>query len=124
MGKRHIIPYNPDLKQKARDLRKSGTKAEALLWKKLQGRQLAGYKFLRQRPIDEYIVDFYCPELMLVVEIDGITHENRQKYDRARQKRLESFGLQVIRYHDSDVKENLEGVVSSLLEVVREREGR
>ncbi|WP_027371160.1 endonuclease domain-containing protein [Desulfovermiculus halophilus] len=111
MSKRHIIPYNPNLIARARELRKSGTKAEALLWKKLQNRQVCGYKFLRQRPIDEYIVDFYCPDLALIIEIDGITHENKIAYDRYRQERLENLGLHFLRFWDDDVIGNPEGVV-------------
>jgi very-short-patch-repair endonuclease len=123
MTKRRIIPYNPKLKEKARHLRKTGTKSEILLWKKLQCKQLHGYTFLRQRPIDEYIVDFYCPALNLVIEIDGITHEDKQPYDFKRQRRIESYGLKVIRFYDSEVKENLDGVVQYLLQWIREHGG-
>jgi very-short-patch-repair endonuclease len=67
--------YNKQLKPLAKNLRKAGNLAEVLLWKELKGKQL-GYQFLRQRPIDKYIVDFYCPALNLVIEIDGVSHDN------------------------------------------------
>ncbi|HTX86499.1 MAG TPA: DUF559 domain-containing protein [Candidatus Nanoarchaeia archaeon] len=69
-----ISLYDPRLNQYARDLRKHGTFSEVLLWKKLQGKQMLGYKFRRQRPIDNYIIDFYCPDLKLAIEIDGVKH--------------------------------------------------
>ena len=75
--KTKIIPYNPKLKRYARELRKTMTLSEVLLWKELKQKQILGYDFDRQRPIDEYIVDFYCKELNLAIEIDGITHHNR-----------------------------------------------
>ncbi|MFO7801250.1 MAG: endonuclease domain-containing protein [Desulfovermiculus sp.] len=111
MPRRQIHAYSPELKHKARLLRKHGTKAEAMLWKQIQNRQVCGCRFLRQRPIDEFIVDFYCPEMDLVVEVDGITHENKQDYDRRRQERLEDLGLHVLRFLDDEVKKNIEGVV-------------
>ena len=73
-AKRNILPYNPALKDKARELRNNSTKTEILLWTFLKGRQLRGFDFHRQRPIDEYIVDFFCSELMLAIEIDGVSH--------------------------------------------------
>lgn len=70
MIKRKIIPYNSKLKELARDLRKQGIYSEVVLWKSLKGKQVLGFDFHRQRPIDEYIVDFFCSELMLAIEID------------------------------------------------------
>lgn len=68
------IEYNPRLKQAARTLRKNMTLTEILLWQQIKGKQLLGYDFHRQKPIDEYVVDFYCPRLKLVLEIDGDSH--------------------------------------------------
>lgn len=69
MKRRKIIPYNPALKEKARELRNNSTKTEILLWLNLKGKQMRGYDFHRQKPIDNYIVDFFCNELMLAIEI-------------------------------------------------------
>ena len=118
--KRKLIPYNPKLKLLARRLRSKSTKAEILLWQYLKGKQMEGYDFHRQRPINSYIVDFFCSELMLAIEIDGISHDQKMEADRIRQKRLESFGVKILRFLDDDVKENLEGVVMRIKEWIEE----
>ena len=92
------------------------TLAEILLWQQVKGKQLLGYDFHRQKPIDEYIVDFYCPRLKLVLEIDGDSHEGREGADRIRQEKLESMGLTVIRFEDSEVKSNMDGVLDQVRE--------
>ena len=93
MPRRKIIPYNPALKPLARRLRKEGTLGEVLLWNELKGKKLCGVSFYRQRPIEEYIVDFFCPEQMLAVEVDGSNHGFRGDEDLERQARLESLGV-------------------------------
>lgn len=113
-----IIKYNPKLKLIARKLRKNSTKSEIYLWNQLKTKKIMGYSFKRQKPIGEYIVDFYSPDLKLVIEIDGLTHDYKLESDKERQKYLESLSLKVIRFKDSDVKHNLEGVISSLKEVI------
>jgi very-short-patch-repair endonuclease len=110
--KRKIIPYNKSLKILARNLRNNSTLAEVLLWKQLKGKQLRGYDFHRQKPIDKYIVDFYCSELLLAIEIDGSSHMEKYDEDLMRQQRLESLGVHLLRFTDSEVKNNLIGVVS------------
>ena len=75
------VRYNPELKQRARDLRKQGVLSEVLLWNQLKGRKLRGYQFMRQKPIGAYIVDFYCSKLRLVIEIDGESHSGKFDYD-------------------------------------------
>ena len=92
------ILYNPNLKDRAKELRQKATYGERLLWKFLKGRQMHGYQFMRQKPIDNYIVDFYCSKLHLVIEIDGITHDGKEKYDEKRENRLRSLGLDIIRF--------------------------
>lgn len=89
-----IIPYNPNLKILARKLRKNITFGEALLWNELREDKLWGLDFDRQRCIDNYIVDFYCKELMLAVEIDGMSHNGEEAFnkDEIRQKKLEGSG--------------------------------
>ena len=109
-----IIPYNPKLKQIARRLRKNSTLSEILLWKVIKGRKIKGYEFHRQVPIDKYIVDFYCHELMLAIEVDGISHIDRYKADFKREKRLEGLGVSFLRFSDVDIKKNLEGVVQAI----------
>ena len=105
------IHYNPELKALARELRKNSTLSEVLLWNQLKARKMRGYQFMRQKPIDEYIVDFYCSKLKLVIEIDGESHSGRSAEDYTRQRKLESLGLSFLRFYDSDVKKNLNGVL-------------
>ena len=110
--KNKIIPYNPNLKILARKLRNQSTLSEVLFWKQIKSKSL-GYEFHRQVPIDEYIVDFYCHEIMLAIEIDGNSHEGEYAImkDEERQQKLESLGIRFIRINDIDVKKNLEGVM-------------
>lgn len=114
MTARRIIPYNPKLKALSRKLRSNSTLAEVLLWNQLKNRQVHNYRFLRQRPIDDFIVDFFCHELMLAIEIDGQTHDHKIAEDAVRQRRLESLGITVLRFLDIDVKRNLAGVMTSI----------
>ena len=93
------------------------TKAEACLWKYiLQGRHMEGYQFRRQRPVMNYIADFMCKELMLIIEVDGITHEYAEtaEKDVIRQKELESAGFTVLRYSDDEVLEDINSVYRSI----------
>lgn len=111
MKKKKILPYNPILKDLAKELRKNSTLSEVLLWRHLKSKQLLGYDFDRQKPIDNFIVDFFCNELMLAIEIDGETHNYKIGRDRERQKILEGVGVQFLRFTDENVKQNIEGVV-------------
>jgi len=90
--------------------------AEALLWLQLKGRQMKGYDFHRQKPLGKHIVDFYCPKLLLAIEIDGVTHSGveAESADRERQAELESLGVHVVRFLDSDVRENMTGVIAAI----------
>ena len=107
--------YNKILKPIARKLRKNSTKSETNLWLKvLKARKLKGYQFLRQRPIGNYIVDFFCKELKLIIEIDGITHTEKEIYDSFREKYLIDLGYYFIRISDNEVINNLYGVYSFL----------
>jgi len=118
------ILYNPELKQRARELRKQGVLSEVLLWNQLKYRKMRGYQFMRQKPIGNYIVDFYCttpfiPPLLrgtegVVIEIDGEGHEGRFSYDMQRQQFLESMGLTVIRFNDADVKVDMNNVLMAI----------
>ena len=114
-GKGGYIPYNKTLTEKARKNRKNPTPVEQKLWYEvLQSRRLDNLKFTRQKPLDEYIVDFYCAELMLAIEIDGDTHAGQKQYDKDRTKNLNKFGVEVIRYTNAEVLNNLEGVYQDL----------
>ena len=104
--KNKIIPCNPKLKEIARELRKNSTLSEVLLWLKIKGKTM-GVEFHRQVPIDNFIVDFYCHELMLAIEIDGSSHDEKQDYDQNRQIILENLGVKFIRFKDIDVKQSL-----------------
>ncbi len=112
-----IIPYNPKLKEFARTLRKNSTLAEVLLWQKIKQRSL-GVQFHRQVPLLEYIVDFYCHELQVAIEIDGNSHEYRYEQDVKRQGSLEKSGVVFIRFSGNDVKKNMGNVILSLEEIV------
>ena len=109
--KRKIIPYNPKLKELARELRKNMTLSEVLLWNELKNKSMLEYDFDRQRPIDNYIVDFYCKELSLAIEIDGDTHIYKYDYDDERQRELEKLGVHFLRFEDIEVKKNMRNVV-------------
>ena len=109
--KRKIIPYNPELKELARDLRKNMTLSEVLLWNQLKQKNMMRYDFDRQRPIENYIVDFYCKELTLAIEIDGDTHIYRYEEDDIRQKTLENLGIRFLRFEDIEVKKNISNVL-------------
>jgi len=113
------LPYSTRLMQVARENRSSQTPAEQRIWQELlRQRRLSGYKFLRQKPIDNFIVDFYCSELQLVIEVDGDSHATNVEYDEARTRALETYGLHVVRYTNHDVFHNLEGIADDLLRVV------
>jgi len=108
------LPYNPKLKDRARELRKNMTKAEKKLW--FDFLQNCEYKFLRQRPIDNFIVDFYCQELSLVIELDGDSHyqEWAQEYDTERTDFLEWYELKVIRFTNDEIYKNFESVCDEI----------
>ena len=111
-----ILPYNPKFKEIARKLRQNMTRTEILLWQRLRGKQVCGYDFDRQRPIDEYIVDFYCKKLKLAIEIDGTSHDSEaaQEQDAYRQSRLESLGVHFLRFRDEDILYRIEDVLQAI----------
>ena len=108
------LPYNPKLKKRASELRKAGNLCEVLLWEQMKSGKLKGLDFDRQKIIGNYIVDFYCASLGLVIEIDGISHDDKEKYDSERDVFLERLGLTVIHIADKDVREDLAGVMEFL----------
>ena len=116
MKKRKIIPYNPKLKEYARALRNNSTKAEIILWLKLKNKQMYGYDFHRQKPIDNYIVDFFCNELMLAVEVDGYSHELIEVYnkDQIKEKRLNELDVTILRFSDNQVLKDMNNVLRAI----------
>lgn len=102
------------LKPLARQMRRKPTLAEERLWQKLRNKQVLGFKFRRQHSIDRFIVDFYCGEAKLVIEVDGSIHQYTQEQDALRQKFLESLGLRVIRFANEEVFDCVEGVLESI----------
>jgi very-short-patch-repair endonuclease len=113
---RQFLPYKSRLKAIARTLRKEITLAEVLLWNELKRKQMLGYDFHRQKPIDTYVVDFFCPKLLLAIEIDGASHEGKQEKDSKRQKEIERYGISFLRFSDNEVKQNLSGVFECIRE--------
>ena len=118
-----MLPYNRNLKQHSRQLRENMTDAERHLWAKIRMKQLKGYQFYRQKPIGDYIVDFFCPRAKLIIEVDGSHHLVGEKieYDKIRDEYLSSLGLRVLRFTNADVLMHIEGVIESIEEeIVRE----
>ena len=123
MKRREIIPYNPKLKEFARKLRNDSTFTEILLWNYLKKKQMRGYDFDRQKPIDNYIVDFYCKELKLAIEIDGESHYGKEERDAERDKNLQKFGITVLRFEDLDVRYKLDKVIEMIENWIDENSG-
>lgn len=124
--KRRIIPYNPELKLLAKDLRNNSTLGEVILWKKLKGKQFLGYDFHRQKPLLDYIVDFYCAELNLVIEIDGNYHNHEEVYvkDVKRQQDLEKHNLNFLRFTEKEIKQQLLNVLRAIEIYIEEFEAK
>lgn len=99
------------------------TLSEILIWQELKGKQMLGYDFDRQKPIDNYIVDFYCKDLKLVIEIDGQshTHEEVVVNDKNRQEKLESFGVHFLRFDDLEVKKEIKYVLNRIYDWIIEK---
>ena len=116
MARRKIIPYNPKLKELARQLRNDSTKTEIFLWLKLKGKQMYGYDFHRQKPIDNYILDFFCYELMLGIEVDGYSHQFLEIYnnDGIKEKRMNELGIALLRFTDDEVLNEMENVLRAI----------
>jgi len=111
--KNKIIPYHPKLKAYARELRKRSTLPEVLIWMKIKGKAL-GVEFHRQVPILDYIVDFYCHEIFLAIEIDGEYHQFKKQYDKQRSDQLEKVGVKILRFKNDEVLEEIENVIDTL----------
>ena len=118
-----MLRYENHLKKSARKLRKNMTDSERVLWSRLRGKQLYGVQAYRQKPIGEYIVDFYIAKAKLVIEVDGSQHslnENAEK-DRERDAYMNSVGIQVLRFNSIEVLKETDAVVIVIARAVRER---
>ncbi len=111
-----MLPYNKNLKIVARGLRKNMTDAERRIWSKIRRKQLKEFQFYRQKNIGNYIVDFYCPAAKLIVEVDGGQHYSEENIvkDEVRDRFLNDLGFRVLRFSNSDVFKNIEGVVTEI----------
>ena len=107
-------PKHPMMLDRARSLRRKATPPEQILWSVLRGRRLAGLKFRRQEPIGPYVVDFCCRRLKLIVELDGMSHDESGDRDEVRKRWLEEQGYRVIRVTNWDVNEDLEAVARAI----------
>lgn len=112
----YFLPYNKNLKQFSRQLRNNSTLSEVLLWQQLRAGQMEGFKFNRQKPLNNYIVDFYCKKLNLVIEVDGESHwhDDNPLKDQERQEILENMGLSFLRFDDIDIKRNMAFVLGEI----------
>jgi len=111
----------PEILRLAGDLRRSMTKAEKLLWEQLRQRKIDGYRFRRQHPVDEFIVDFFCYEAMLVIELDGDVHDSdfQAERDLERTKILNRLGITIIRFPNKEVHQNISQVISTIREKIK-----
>jgi very-short-patch-repair endonuclease len=109
---------NPELLRRATELRKHMTPEEQLVWQELRGNRL-GVHFRRQHPLAPYIVDFYCHQARLVVEIDGSPHRQQQGYDRLRDAYLARFGIRMLRLANRSVRDDLPAVIYAIREALR-----
>jgi very-short-patch-repair endonuclease len=124
----YFIPYNRTLREFSRELRSHSTLSEILLWQKLRAGQFRGYNFNRQKPLGNYIVDFYCRKTNLVIEVDGGSHDYEEAVveDRKRQKILEELGVSFLRFSDWEVKNAMSfvlGEIGCFLDDFEERNG-
>lgn len=107
-------------KSKRKRLRHRMTKAETILWSRLRRRQVAGIKFRRQYGVYRFVLDFYCPELKLAIEVDGPIHDSleAQAYDKMRQEIIEKLGIEFLRFRNAEVYENLDAVIGRIYEKI------
>ena len=121
--KRQILPYNSGLKQPARHLRKNMTDSEQVLWSRLRGKQLLGAQFYRQKPIGNFVVDFFAPKTNLVVEVDGSQHleEDNANKDKNRDLYLARRGIRVLRFNSREVLKDTDAVVEAIYRTMEKR---
>lgn len=118
--------YNPKLKELARKLRNNSTKAEIRLWRYLRGKQVRGLDFHRQKPLGDFIADFYCPEIKLVIEVDGYTHrfQDTIRKDKGKEDYLKKCDIVVMRFKDDEVMNDIKSVISRIEQFGSESQNR
>ncbi len=104
------IKYSKKLTKYAKDLKKNLTLPEVLFWSRVKNKQL-GFRFYRQKPIGNYIVDFYCARFKLIIEIDGRDHDFKEEYDEKRERYLESLGMKIIRFSNYQIYKQLDACI-------------
>ena len=104
------VRYLSQLRLLSRSNRKNPTEAERKIWTEVLMKRKTGYKFLRQKPIDRFVLDFYCSELNLAVEVDGSSHNNKRGYDEARDEFLQQIGIKTIRFTNDEILNDIDGV--------------
>ena len=116
-----LFPHDdPHLMHNGRNLRKNMTPAEQRLWKHLRGKRLGGYRFRRQQPLGQYILDFVCVDAKLVIEIDGGQHAEQTAYDETRTRYLQNLGFTVIRFCNNEVLQQIDAVLTAILHKLEE----
>ena len=116
------LPYNNKLKQFSRDLRNNSTLGEVLLWRELRAGKLKGYKFNRQKPLGNYIADFYCKTLKLVIELDGTSHDTKLEEDKRKDEYMISQGLSVLRFNEYEVRNDVDFALIEIKKFIGEFE--
>ena len=111
---KRIRGTTPEIEQAARKLRNNLTPAEAILWSALRNKQLEGLRFRCQHPVGNFILDFYCPSLKLVIEVDGEIHTRQIDYDNARTAKLSEYGYQVLRFSNEEIMNDLPKVLTEI----------
>ncbi|GIK39827.1 MAG: endonuclease [Chloroflexota bacterium] len=119
MPNEKLSRIHPIIRQRARELRQPQTPAEEQLWQHLRRKQMNGYYFRRQHPIGNFIVDFYCAESRLIIEVDGDVHTFQEVYDASRTEWLEGHGYRVIRFTNTEIFHQLEAVLEHILTFCR-----
>jgi very-short-patch-repair endonuclease len=121
LEKTRYFKAKPDILGAARILRKTMTIPEKLLWYKLKEKQICGLRFRRQHPIEFFIADFYCHQIRLVIEIDGEIHNKQKEYDDGRSAEMEKFDIEIIRFKNWEVENDIENVIIKIKTIVNER---
>ena len=113
------------MKERRRELRSNMTDAESILWARIRRKQVSGFRFRRQYSIGHFVVDFYCPEIKLVIEVDGPSHDGRdmREYDSDREEQIRSLGITVIRFKNELVYDHLDEVIEKIREAVQTMAG-
>lgn len=111
---------NRELLSKARVLRSNMTRAEIILWSRLRSKKVNGYKFRRQQPLFEYVVDFYCHELKLIIEVDGEIHSEKTRYDSKRDNILKINGYHILRFTNFEVETAVDSTINKIISYILE----